>query len=466
MNKYLYGVSIQGIQEFIFKTNTLKEIVGASEIVKNLEKEFENITGYKKGDKHILLNAAGNIKAVFEDREKLENIVLNFPKHIMQSAYGITISQAVVKLSDDNYTQDNIDELERRLKTQRNKPTIPLDISINISKISSKTAKPLINKDDDKATNQKIQAYNKIQKDEKYNELKDISNQKNKIAVIHIDGNRLGQIIPKLENKLSSFSIALDTATKSAIASAKENKKVREIIIGGDDVTVICDANDALSFTKKFLESFEKETSTINELKGIQDKLTACAGIAFCNNKYPFHYAVSLAEILCNVAKNHSNRESSCLMFHNIQSSNVQSWNKIIEDELTIQNDTKTIRCDFGAYYLKKEDNPSIQHLLNSVEAYRCEGSPSSRLRSWISELYKSDLNANNLLNRINQITSQSGKWNCKIMNKNLENLYPELTNNNLIVKKDELYKTPIYDILQILSTTTAQKGELNDTKI
>ena len=33
MSKYLYGVSIQGIQEFIFKTNKLKEIIGASKIV-------------------------------------------------------------------------------------------------------------------------------------------------------------------------------------------------------------------------------------------------------------------------------------------------------------------------------------------------------------------------------------------------------------------------------------------------
>ena len=33
MTKYLYGASVQGIQDFIFKTNRLKDIVGASEIV-------------------------------------------------------------------------------------------------------------------------------------------------------------------------------------------------------------------------------------------------------------------------------------------------------------------------------------------------------------------------------------------------------------------------------------------------
>ena len=31
--KYLYGAAIQGIQSFIFQTNKLQEIVGASELI-------------------------------------------------------------------------------------------------------------------------------------------------------------------------------------------------------------------------------------------------------------------------------------------------------------------------------------------------------------------------------------------------------------------------------------------------
>ena len=34
--KYIYGASIQGIQSFIFQTNELKDIVGASELVENI----------------------------------------------------------------------------------------------------------------------------------------------------------------------------------------------------------------------------------------------------------------------------------------------------------------------------------------------------------------------------------------------------------------------------------------------
>jgi hypothetical protein len=142
------------------------------------------------------------------------------------------------------------------------------------------------------------------------------------------------------------------------------------------------------------------------------------------------------------------------MMFHNIQSSNFQSWDKFVKDELTIINDKQEIRCDFGPYYLHQENQPLLDKLQISVEAYRCNGSPISRLRNWMSELNKSDEYSKNLLNRINDITAQSGKWNACIMDKNLKNIEQNLSSDNLIINKDEQLKTPIYDILQIISTT------------
>ena len=40
MSQYLYGASVQGIQDFIFQTNKLKEIVGASELVESICTDF------------------------------------------------------------------------------------------------------------------------------------------------------------------------------------------------------------------------------------------------------------------------------------------------------------------------------------------------------------------------------------------------------------------------------------------
>jgi hypothetical protein len=71
------------------------------------------------------------------------------------------------------------------------------------------------------------------------------------------------------------------------------------------------------------------------------------------------------------------------------------------------------------------------------------------------------------MLDRVNEVTAQSGKWKCEIMDKNLKKLLPKLCNQDLIIPKDkekdcngvekELQKTPIYDVLQILSVTEAR---------
>ena len=116
MAKYLYGASVQGIQEYIYATNDLQEIIGASEIIDSLGRKFKD---KQEGDgaifgifdklrekglvEQILLNAAGNFRAIVEGEVNLQKIVRDLPKKIMQSAYGITISQATAPYKDGKY---------------------------------------------------------------------------------------------------------------------------------------------------------------------------------------------------------------------------------------------------------------------------------------------------------------------------------------------------------------------------
>lgn len=458
MARVLYGAGVQGIQDFIFKTNKLQEIVGASEIVKNIEEEFLKISGYAREDKNLILNAAGNIKAIFDDEELLKKVVSDFPKIIMKNAYGITISQAIVTMTGEKIDEKiAIRELETKLKTQRNKPTIPLDITIGMMALNPKTSRPAVSKKDsemlDMATVQKRDAYKKwfdknIENEKDFENSKEmdyIANSKGKVAIIHADGNNIGQILTKLKIPLSEFSSKLTNATKISFLEAKGDfKKIRQIVLGGDDMTIICDASIALSITKVFLEVFEKETKKI-----IEGGMSACAGIAFANKKYPFHYAASLAEELCSVAKKQAkkinNNAPSCIMFHNVQSSSFQNWSEYIKDELTINNPTQTIRCDYGPYYLKSVENETtIDDLLNDVEKYKQEGSPIARLRSWLSELYKDEIKAKSMLERIYEVSKYTSKWKYA----------DELKFDKLIVEKDGILKNKVYDILQIHSVS------------
>ena len=136
MAKYLYGASVQGIQEYIYATNKLQEIIGASEIIDSLGQKFDD---KQEGDsaifgvfdelrvnglvEQILLNAAGNFRAIVDGEENLKKIVKDLPKKIMQNAYGITISQAAAPYDDGNYEKAS-KELEKNLKIERNRPSI------------------------------------------------------------------------------------------------------------------------------------------------------------------------------------------------------------------------------------------------------------------------------------------------------------------------------------------------------
>ena len=121
--KYLYGASVQGIQSFIFETNKLQEIAGASELVEQIctEKYKEFIDTEKV---EVLMAAAGNIKLLTESKDELVKIVREFPKAVQEFAPGITISQAVIDCNSD----DDINVLEKKLREQYGFFGVPLTL--------------------------------------------------------------------------------------------------------------------------------------------------------------------------------------------------------------------------------------------------------------------------------------------------------------------------------------------------
>jgi hypothetical protein len=153
------------------------------------------------------------------------------------------------------------------------------------------------------------------------------------LAVIHADGNGLGQIFINLEQYIEGdrndnrnyirqfreFSLDLDVCTRRSFIQALEVFPTDQrmplplvpLVLGGDDLTVVCDAKYALAFTKSFLTAFEQNTenSTIiqtiaaNALKNSPGKLSACAGIAIVKPHFPFSTAYQLAEELAKSAK-------------------------------------------------------------------------------------------------------------------------------------------------------------------
>ena len=171
------------------------------------------------------------------------------------------------------------------------------------------------------------------------------------LAIIHADGNGLGEIFlsfdKHLQNldkgnqdtenravsdrsyvtRLREFSIALDICTEKAFVTALkiafpeekyQSLPIAPLVLGGDDLTVVCDARYALEFTVQFLKEFEKETSATSQTVGAKEitiipelakvalgikRLSSCAGIAIVKPHFPFSVAYHLAEQLLKTAK-------------------------------------------------------------------------------------------------------------------------------------------------------------------
>jgi hypothetical protein len=189
------------------------------------------------------------------------------------------------------------------------------------------------------------------------------------IAIVHADGNGVGQCIREICNQhrkkeqnrdlvlaLRRFSFNLAQASQQALKAVLDSLKeaidkgggtsiihihkldkepliqiglvksredgyylpFRPIVFGGDDVTFVCDGRLGLSLATVYLQEFEKRTAAA-KLGKDGGGLTACAGVAIVKSHYPFARAYELAEELSKGAKAYRTKEriaGSCLDWH------------------------------------------------------------------------------------------------------------------------------------------------------
>jgi len=505
--KYLYGAAVQGIQGFIFQTNKLREIVGASELVEEIcTSKFEDLFGqvciaYNK--ENCILHAAGNIKYIFETKEDCEKIVKEFPKAIFEFAPGVTVSQAVVKF-DGNDFEKAVNELEKRLRTQRNKPMRSATLGLMGIERSRQTGLPIVDERKvkgkwmpvDAGTRAKLDMFKDAEdpnfeltkslcntafgKEKLYSrqiayDIEKMTEKNDWIAIIHADGNGLGQVVQAIgtnEKQFKEFSEALDKATKAAAVEAYKAVKdkfnedkfipIRPIVLGGDDFTTICRADIALDYVTEFIKQFEVKTNFVSKYEKLRfDNLTACAGIAYIKSSYPFYYGYELAETLCSQAKKDAKAglkdgelAKSCLMFHKVQDSFTEDWTAIAKRELTPQ---KNISFQFGPYYIKekKEDGRwTVDELKDYVKKLNGkEGNAvKSHLRQWMSLLHDNPEMAHQKLLRLISMTDEKKNKEKYELHEIIDCTDKDKKNEviTFLYNKTEDFKSPVYDILAI----------------
>lgn len=158
------------------------------------------------------------------------------------------------------------------------------------------------------------------------NQMDKLTGKDNFIAVVHIDGNAMGDRVRRIYEtvgndlddacaKLQDFSAGIDDAfqyacrelveelyrlkQQNSLAFLKLEKNVlpfRRVVSAGDDICFVTAGRLGLFCAKYFIRKLTGYPSG-------GDRFAACAGVAMVRRKYPFHRAYELSEELCSEAK-------------------------------------------------------------------------------------------------------------------------------------------------------------------
>jgi len=307
------------------------------------------------------------------------------------------------------------------------------------------------------------------------------------VAVIHADGNGLGEIFLDFLNrcnaqsredyiqKYQAFSLALDTCTINAAKGAlaeifaqqeQTGQKGRRLpfiplIIGGDDLTVICDGAHAVPFAARFLQYFEEETGRHDDIKAISPNgLTAAAGIAIVKPHFPFFRAYELAESLLKSAKQvkrkakeqeKKGKGASALHYHVHFDSSGADWGRIrqqldVGDEAILSMQPWVATAGGDTDWAAKRRIAQLWQAMHALRQRDDEGRlklPRSQQHALREALFRGREIAEGHLKRIEQ---RYGKvW---------EELLPQTYGKSLFFQESEngkdVWRTPLLDVMDL----------------
>lgn len=364
---------VRGIQNYIFRTNYIKEIIGASVIVENIildgikdmlskksdwknecfvldwEKEWkdeETIFGNPDIQMQVLFIGGGNAYVLFKEKNICREVNRYLSKYILEQTYSLQLAVAVVDYTGDYKNDYNkINEKMRKVKARMPK-SMPLG-ALPFMAADTVSGYPLTRCYDGKYLSS--ESYRKRKKYEAcFHEdaeriLDNMVTEKgdsSMLAVVHIDGNNMGKRImeimknkkdyPEAVRAMKSISLNIrdgfraafqemaehiDSQLSDRIKADRKGKLYRKLILAGDDVTFICNASAAIDAVSMFLKCVGKRKMYEDpELTAEENQqkygFSACGGIAFFNSHFPFSDAYEVAEACCDSAKKRAKQES------------------------------------------------------------------------------------------------------------------------------------------------------------
>lgn len=350
--------TIRSKQAYIFQTNKILEIVGASvnisnawnvlfkcaervgiETKKNESKEklvLKNVLkNFSDGSLQMveLFCGGGNETVLYDSMESYIKVNRAFSFTLIKEYPGMIPMTVCTEYTGD-YRKDYAALME---KAERKKNTMVPALEqfiLPFSQMDRNTFSPL-SENDSKGNKLSYESLSKQKtgigvRDENVKILDEMTTRKGEeslLAVVHADGNNMGSKVMDLLGEESSYEECINkmrefTATTAYVFSdygVQKMKACREqlqkkysgaklsakhyafrmIIADGDDLTFICNARFVMEYTKAYLNAVQ----SFRNAAEADWKYSSCAGICIFHSHYPFSKAYSIAEQACDSAK-------------------------------------------------------------------------------------------------------------------------------------------------------------------
>lgn len=306
----------------------------------------------------------------------------------------------------------------------------------------------------------------------------------NDIAIVHIDGNNMGAKFRecKTSAERSNLSKRVNAHTINSFKKLvewiagkydvlKDQEKfefksdnllpIRPIIVGGDDITFVCNACIAVQSAHYLMKQL---------LEG-EDKIYSCAGIAIIPTSYPFFRGYEMAEQLCDNAKSRMRKynkahetdnlkiESCWLDFAFLHGETAPSLEQFLENEYSSVEGN----MHFGPYRVfGNNDTVSATDIFALDKVLEC----TSQFNLVKNNDYFGDLLAHNKVKELRSVL-QDNKHSQKLFREQLDktkkslpkiagwddfakNLWVEIKAKGIINEKGE-WKTPYVDAIELM---------------
>ena len=343
-------------QEFIYRTNRMREITGASELIAGMYERFlncENLIGRIRNDwagrdpselcdqtgmpsfgddeiGTVVYEGGGNLCVLYRNRECYVQANRVFSMLVLEEAYSLSLIAACAPWECSGDPDRDFDRARARAyrafdaKKRTGGGGIPCNV-LPFTQVDAVTYQAIVEKGrrgDDRVelsreSQCKLAAHrDRAQKDRAWelqgkfvDEIGTEKGEDSLIAVVYFDGNSIGERLKQVRGVrgMRSFSHevheTLVTNTEAAMKAAllemtdERQRDYRVIVDHGDEITLVCNAHAAPIAVDAYFRALEGTG------------YHACAGIAICHSHDPFSEVYRIAEECCESGKER-NREA------------------------------------------------------------------------------------------------------------------------------------------------------------